>query len=329
MNSCLSFYKPFNISKINLMKFILFLSLYIFTRSEPSETNQIEVNLKPNEKKKIDLSDSLFVYINSYNFFKDDFKFNYYENATIDKYTTYSADQHRSFREGSLEIVANKEILFKGWKIPSTLCPKNNYVINSYYNGTFHVSLKSLPHFCFFTQMNIPFLGIQYKEASFAQNSNKIFLIENGANTIYNLSKSILYSISSPSLVGYSETYPITFQNGGFQMSFSFANGNKCNFEPIHENGNEPEDFNFDIKCEKYRRTFNMWLLMVAILILFALLFYSLMQINWIRPKQFFYQTFTPQFNSNLEPTQRVEEHLVIEESPETINDQTNPPNQV
>lgn len=274
-------------------------------------TNYLNISLKPNEKKVFDLSGFLLVFINSFQYSSDDVIFHHKKNDLISE---YKPSNHLAFREGSLEVFSKNGISFQSWLLPSKSCPANNYVVDPSQMTTLQVFFDSVPQFCIFTHFNFPFSALHY-DSDYNITSNVML---SQTNWIPILRKKT-YSVDQPFIL-----YGQTDGNSLGYASIVYTAGNgKCKITKITEGNQTPA--NIDIDCQNYLRNFNMWLWGFVILAVFAIILFVLIHFRIIN----LYKYWTPDRISSNIYANRIEEHLVIEESLENtqIDNTTNESN--
>lgn len=276
------------------------------------DTNYLNISLKPNERRNVELKGILLVFINSYQYSSDDVIFYHNKNGKISE---YKPSDHLAFREGSLEIFSKKGVTFQSWILPSNSCPTNNYVVDPSQMTTLQIFFDSTPQFCIFTHLNFPFTALTF-ESNYNMTSNVMIRQSNWIP----IQQRKTYSVNQPFIFfGKSNGNSLGYAS----IVYTAGNG-KCNIAQIKEDDKKNPDI--EINCQDYLRKFNMWLWGFIIIVAFAIIIYVLNHFRIIN----LYQYWNPPRISGNTFTNRVEEHLVIEESLEnnqvddTPNNETN-----
>lgn len=287
----------------------MFCFIFLFL-SYSLQENWVNISLKPNEKKIIDLNGFLLVFIKSLQYSSDDIIFHHKKDATV---IEYKPSNHLSFREGTLEVFSKNGISFLCWLLPSNSCPANNYVVEPSQMTTLQVYFDSIPQFCIFTSFDFPFSALLF-DTDYNVTSNvmipKSEWIPIKQKKTYSVNDPfILYGKANDNLLGYAS------------IIYTAGNG-KCKIAQIKEgNKNFP---NIDINCQNYFRNFNMWLWAFFIILGFTIIVFVLVYFRIINLHKY----WSPARTLNNSYANRVEEHLVIDEAPESTNQVDDTPNE-
>lgn len=275
----------------------LMLFLFLFFRYSLQGSNRFNITLKPNEKKVIDLTGLLIIYINSFQHSTDDITFRHNKNGLISE---FNPSNHLAFREGSLEIFSKNGASFPVWLLSSESCPVNNYVIEPSQMTMLHFFLDSTPQFCIFTHFNFPFSALILDSTD--NLSSNVKLLKSDWIPIMQRKT---YSVSEPFLLQ-GKAQGRSF--GDVSIVYTVGNG-KCNIAQIKENNQDWPEIN--ILCQNITRKFNMWLWGFVIFLGFTLTAFVLIYFGIINLRKYWNPSRIPGNRF----ANRVEEHLEIEES--------------
>lgn len=233
---------------------------FLYTLTASNEMHHLEIDLVQNETKTIELNQTLLVFINSYGFSADDFTFRHYYSDIV---AEYNASNHRSFRNGHLEIKSQKNVTFKVWFLPASYCPANNYVITPSSMTYIQALFKNTPNFCFFSDLSVSYNGFSY-ETDF-RFSSQIFLLNSNKSNI--IQKEITYTIAEPFLfLGESKDSIL----GDVKIQY-ISSKSKCTIEPIVEfDQNWPL---IDISCSPISKSFSLLGCLIYSVLIYYILF--------------------------------------------------------